>query len=72
MGGIRMSTSNIKTYQVYIIQCYDQQTDRGELLDATICELIDTSPEKAMKRAKKLIQDKKFYRLSRVIEKEIT
>lgn len=61
------------TYQVYVIQAYDGKMPTGDLLDVIWFELIDTSVDGAMKRAKKLIaktsEDKKFIRLARIIEK---
>lgn len=60
----------MKTILVFIIQCYEHRTDKGELIDVTICELIDKNLKSAMKRAKKLVKGKKHYRLSKVIEKE--
>lgn len=57
----------MEKYLVFIIQAYESQTPDGHILNATILELIDESYEKALERAK-LIIDKKFYRLSSVIE----
>ena len=60
----------MKKITVFIIQAYESATDTGKLSDLVVLELIDTSAEKAFERAKKLVE-KKFYRLSSVIEKEI-
>lgn len=60
----------MKTILVFIIQAYEMRTDDGQLQDVTSLELIDTSLDGAIKRAKKIVK-KKFYRLSNVIEKEI-
>ena len=59
----------MKTHLVFIIQAHQGETPEGRFMDYSELQLIDTSVENAMKRAKKLI-DKKFYRLSTVIEKE--
>lgn len=59
----------MKTYLIFIIQAYESATDTGQLQDVVTVELIDTSLEKALKRAK-LIVKKKFYRVSNIIEKE--
>lgn len=59
----------MKPYLIFIIQAYEMRTDDGQLQDVTTIELIDTSCTNALKRAKKLI-NKKFYRLSNIIEKE--
>lgn len=60
----------MKTIIIFIIQGYQSKEDTGALADACTIELIDTSVENAMKRAKKLIK-KDFYRVSNIIEKEI-
>lgn len=58
-----------ETYMVFVVQAYQSATDTGQLSDNVVLELIDTSTEKAIERAKKIIK-KNFYRLSSVIEKE--
>lgn len=60
--------SVVKT-TIFIIQAYEAQSDTGQLMDTVVLELIDISAERAIERAKKIVE-KKFYRLSRVIEKE--
>lgn len=57
------------TNLIFIIQAYESQSDTGQLTDVVNIELIDKTPELAIKRAKTLIK-KKFYRLSNIIEKE--
>ena len=59
----------MKTHIVFIIQAHNGETPEGRLTDCTELQLIDSSFKEAEKRARKLIQ-KKFYRLSTVIEKE--
>lgn len=59
----------MKTYLIFIIQAYESATDTGQLQDVVTIELIDTTVEGAVKKAKKLIK-KKFYRVSNIIEKE--
>lgn len=58
----------MKTYLVFVIQAYEVKLEDGRLIDSTEIQLIDTSPIRALKRAKKII-DKPYYRLSMVIEK---
>lgn len=55
---------------VFIIQAHEGQTPDMNLTDVCTIELFSKSAEDALKRAKKIIK-KKFYRVSRVIEKEI-
>jgi hypothetical protein len=58
----------MKTYLVFIIQAYELKTEAGQLIDWVQLELIDQTPEQAIKRAKELIK-KSNYRVSAVIEK---
>lgn len=60
---------NMKSYLIFIIQAYESASDTGALSDVTTIELIDKTPENAIKRAQKLLK-KKFYRVSNIIEKE--
>lgn len=60
----------MKTYLVFVIQAYAQKQDDGRLIDSAVLELIDTTADGAMARAKELVK-KEFYRLSQVIEKEV-
>jgi len=55
----------IKT--IFVIQAYESQTDTGQIMDTVILELFASSEKEAIKKAKKMVE-KKFYRLSRVIE----
>ena len=59
-----------ETYLVFIINCYQMQTEQGQLIDNVTMELVDTSYENALKRAEQIIK-KDHYRLSGVIEKFI-
>lgn len=59
----------MKTHLVFIIQAHDGESPDGHLSNYTELQLIDISVENAIKRAEKIIE-KKFYRLSTVIEKE--
>ena len=54
---------------IFIIQAYESATDTGQLTNVVQIELIDKSPEDALKRAKELIK-KNYYRLSSIIEKD--
>ena len=54
---------------IFVVQGYESQSDTGTLSDIVTIELIDTTTESAIERAKSLIQ-KKFWRLSNVIEKK--
>jgi hypothetical protein len=58
----------MKTYLVFIIQAHNGEQADGTLNDVATLELIDKSLKSSIKRSKKIV-DKKFYRLSRVIEK---
>lgn len=58
----------MKKIRVFVIQAFQVETPTGQLQDLVTLELIDTTFENALKRAKKLVK-KKFYRLSMVIEK---
>lgn len=54
-------------FLVWVIQGYDLETEQGQLINVVNFEIIDNNYEGALARAKKLCE-KKFYRLSRVIE----
>lgn len=58
-----------ETYLIFIVQGYEVMTQQGQILDLCTVELIDTSAEKAIERAKLLI-NKKFYRVSNIIERQ--
>lgn len=60
----------MKTHLIFIVQAYQSATDTGQLNDTVTIELIDKTPESALKRAKSLIK-KPFYRISNIIEKEV-
>ena len=55
------------TYTLITIQAYELQTESGQLMNSTEINLIDDSPENALKRAKKLI-NKKHYRIAKITE----
>jgi len=57
-----------KPYLVYIFQGYHLKTEDGTLVDNVEVQLIDTSSDKALARAKKLV-NKEFWRLSMIVEK---
>ena len=63
--------TKIDKITIFVIQAYMSATDTGELHDVTTLELIDKDANRAVGRAKKIIKGKKFYRVARVIEKEI-
>lgn len=74
-GGIAIKLTMSKklykgTFLVFIVQAYGQEAPDGTLIDLCTLELIDTSAERAIERSKKIVT-KKFYRLGRVIEREI-
>lgn len=56
-----------KKVTIWVIQGFDLETVEGQLTNVVVFEMIDDSYEVALARARKLC-DKKFYRLSRVIE----
>lgn len=53
---------------VFIIQAYEAEMANQQLLNVCTLELFAKSSDEALKRAKKMIK-KKYYRISRVIEK---
>lgn len=57
-----------KTYLVFVIQAHSGEMPDMRLTDVTTLELIDTSYDSALLRARKIV-NKKFYRLSMVVEK---
>jgi len=61
--------SNKNKITVFVIQAYVERSDSGSLNDVCSLELIDETAEKALERARQLI-DKPFYRVSQIIEKE--
>lgn len=62
----------MKTITVFIIQAYEEHDKAsGQIKDLCTLDIIDETADKAITRAKKLIK-KKFYRISSIIEKEIT
>ena len=64
----------MKKYTVFIIQAYNEMTQQGGLSDVITLELIDKSVNSAITKAKDILKDssenKKFFRLSHIIEKE--
>ncbi len=58
-----------KTYFIFVIQAYEYESPPEHLGDVTTIELIDSSVETVLERAKKLIT-KKNYRVFSIIEKE--
>lgn len=57
-----------KTYMVFVIQAYESMTEAGQLIGYVELQLIDTKPENALARARKLVS-KAGYRISTIIEK---
>lgn len=57
------------TIIIFIIQAYVERNDQGQLSDVVTIELIDTNPDHAIERAKKLI-DRPYFRIASIIEKE--
>lgn len=53
---------------IWVIQCYEEKSKEGQLLDNSICEVYAKTYDEAIKKAKKYIK-KKYYRVSSVIEK---
>lgn len=60
----------MKKYKIFFLQGFESSAENGNLKDVVTFELIDTTYEKALARAKK-IYPKKLYRLSAVVEKYI-
>jgi hypothetical protein len=54
-------------YMVIVVQAHDGETPQGQLLNVTTIELMEDDPDRAVKRAKKLIK-RKHYRVSQIIE----
>lgn len=57
-----------KKYFVFVIQCYDEKTEAGVLIDYVEIQLIDDDMKKVISRAQKIIK-KKYYRIATIIEK---
>jgi hypothetical protein len=55
------------TYLLFTVQGYELKTDTGSLLDSCEINLISTSAEDALKRAKGLIK-KSNYRVAKITE----
>ena len=56
-----------ETYLLFTIQGYDQLTSEGVMKNMVTIMLVDETPDKAMERAKKLIE-KPLYRIESVGE----
>ena len=54
-------------YIVIVVQAHEGETPDGRLMDTTTLELMESDPEVALQRAKKLIK-KKHYRISSIVE----
>lgn len=62
----------MKTYLIFIIQAYEEfDKVTGTVKDLCIIEVINVSAEAAIKQAKGIIK-KKYYRISSVIEHELS
>jgi len=59
----------MKTYLVFHVVGYEQKDQLGNLEDKVVIRLIDKTYEKALDRAKKIIE-KPFWLLGEVIEYE--
>lgn len=59
-----------KSFLIFVVTGYEERMQDGTLRDTVVFELIAESSDEAIKRAKK-IHKKPFYRISRVIEKEV-
>lgn len=57
----------MKTYLIFHIVGFTKQDPVGNLEDKVVLRLIDTSYDKALDRAKKLV-DKPFWLLAEVVE----
>jgi hypothetical protein len=60
----------MKSFLVFIIVGYEERREDGTLNDSVTFEIIAKDFKEALKKAKKIYK-KSFYRLGRVIEKEI-
>jgi hypothetical protein len=61
----------MKTYFVFVIQAYDEREPSGNLKNYVELQVICPTERCAMKKAAALVPDKQ-YRLSMVIEKELS
>jgi len=61
----------VKVLPIILVQAYDSEGPDGHLTNNSLVELISDNPEKAIERAKELFPDRKFFRISQYIEKEI-
>jgi|WetSurSiteA1Bulk_404760.scaffolds.fasta_scaffold71021_2 hypothetical protein len=57
----------MQKYLVIVIQAHDAETPEGRLMNVCTLQLMESDPEVAIKRAKKLVQ-RKFYRVAEIIE----
>lgn len=57
----------MKTYLVFHVVGYEQKDQLGNLEEKVVIRLIDTTYEKALERAKKMV-NKPFWLLGEVIE----
>lgn len=57
------------TYLIYIIKAYNVDRDTNNISDSVVIELIDETPEKALQRAKGLVERSNF-QLTDIIEKQ--
>ena len=57
----------MEKYMVVVIQAHDAETPEGRLMNICTLQLMEKTPDEAVKRAKQLVK-RKFYRVSEVIE----
>ena len=62
--------AKVKSFLVFIVVGYEEKREDGNLADVVTFELIAKTSDEAIKKAKKIFK-KPFYRISRVIEKEV-
>lgn len=60
-------TKDLRKYMVVIIEAYEDFIPPDTLSNVTTIELMETDPQVALERAKKLIE-KKNYRIHKIIE----
>jgi hypothetical protein len=57
----------MQKYLVIVIQAHDAETPEGRLMNVCTLQLMESDPELAVERAKKLVR-RKFYRVAEIIE----
>lgn len=61
----------MEKYKVFIIFAYEMETPQGDFIKSVELQLIADNEAEAMKEAKKLCPNKKFFYLRTIIEKYV-